>query len=92
MFHIAQFLGFEVADVLSAMADLAAVVMCHQPTIRFLHPSLPDFLLDPSRSTEYYIDRTEWSTRPFCTLVRKLGQWIIPKCVLFRLVHILYLS
>lgn len=63
MFHIAQFLGFEVVDVIAAMADLAAVVMCHQPTIRFLHPSLPDFLLDPSRSHEYYIDRTEWSTR-----------------------------
>jgi hypothetical protein len=47
-------------------ADLTALVRCSTDTpsneMKILHASLPDFLLDESRSGDYYIDLDEYST------------------------------
>ncbi|KAF8956881.1 hypothetical protein BDZ97DRAFT_144265 [Flammula alnicola] len=55
--HIERFLALATGDTRIALADLTSVVAVSiSNDIRFLHASLPDFLLDPARSQEYYID------------------------------------
>ncbi|KAF8956887.1 hypothetical protein BDZ97DRAFT_1925054 [Flammula alnicola] len=54
--HIDEFLSLAKGDVEIALADLASVVATDSSRLKFLHASLPDFLLDPARSQEYYID------------------------------------
>ncbi|KAF9470343.1 hypothetical protein BDN70DRAFT_770098, partial [Pholiota conissans] len=51
--------SLQAGDLESLLANLAAVVHCFPNTttkVEFLHASLGDFLLDQSRSGEYYID------------------------------------
>lgn len=45
-----------------ALADLTSVLVCQNFVIKYLHASLPDFLLDPLRSQEYYINPAKWHT------------------------------
>ncbi|KAF8956897.1 hypothetical protein BDZ97DRAFT_144833 [Flammula alnicola] len=54
--YIEKFLALAEGDVEIALADLPSVVVLESDTIKFLHASLPDFLLDPARSQNYYID------------------------------------
>ena len=42
---------------------LSSVLVYKKGRIHFLHASLPDFLLDQTRSQGYYLDRTYWCTR-----------------------------
>ncbi len=60
--HVAQFFRMTARDVNEAMADLVSVADCSNGNVRFLHASLPDFLLSRERSERYYIDSSEWST------------------------------
>ncbi len=47
-------------DIAVALADLTSVLSYEKEKITFLHASLPDFLLDESRSQQYYIDKGFW--------------------------------
>lgn len=60
---LVRFFSMSEADVHIAFADLPSVIACQDGEIRFLHASLPDFLLDEARSGGYYINPTIWSTR-----------------------------
>ena len=62
--------GMEEVDVHVALGDLVAVVSCEPHAVKFLHASLPDFLLDRNRSGKYYIDRAAWSARLAETIIR----------------------
>ncbi len=53
-------IGIAYDDIDIALADLASVVSYDTDFITFLHASLPDFLLDQSRSQQYYIDKGLW--------------------------------
>ena len=62
----AEVLEISEVDIHIALADLTSVVSVSSSIdgeIRFLHASLPDFLLDKARSQEFYIDKAYWSTR-----------------------------
>ncbi len=60
----AEFCGMQTSDVYVSLAPLQSVIDCtSDDSIKFLHASLPDFLLDKDRSQEYYINCTVWSTR-----------------------------
>ncbi len=50
-------LGITKADIHIALGDLASVICCDTVNIRFLHASLADFLLDKSRSKQYFVDK-----------------------------------
>ncbi|KAF8198431.1 hypothetical protein BJ912DRAFT_25915 [Pholiota molesta] len=61
-------------DVL--FADLTAVILCEPPTaaysqLKFLHASLPDFLVDKSRSEQYHIDLDECRTNLLCRFLQR---------------------
>ncbi len=51
-------------EIKVALSALASVLTYDSKanTIRFLHASLPDFLVDRDRSQAYYIDRATWCT------------------------------
>ncbi|KAF8189399.1 hypothetical protein BJ912DRAFT_903477 [Pholiota molesta] len=57
--------------VQASLANLTSVITCKgkPPLIDFLHASLPDFLLDKSRSGEYHIG-SDHSTRLACDLLK----------------------
>ncbi len=58
----AIFFRTSIDDIYVALAPLKSVVdHTGDGFIKFLHASLPDFLLDKERSLEYYIDRSTWS-------------------------------
>jgi len=52
------FMFLDPGEVQCLLSDLASVIECvdKDTEIRMLHASFPDFLLDRSRSEEYYID------------------------------------
>ncbi|KAF8171695.1 hypothetical protein BJ912DRAFT_1148436 [Pholiota molesta] len=61
-------------DVL--FTDLTAVILCEPPThsypeLKFLHASLPDFLIDKSRSEQYHIDLDEYRTTLLCMFLER---------------------
>ncbi|KAF8191178.1 hypothetical protein BJ912DRAFT_925382 [Pholiota molesta] len=62
-------------DVL--FADLTAVILCEPPTQRnthkliFLHASLPDFLVDKTRSAQYHIDLDEYRANLLCRFIER---------------------
>ncbi len=67
---IADNLGISKEMLSLVFADLSSVIEVRipvpwgtKPQAHFLHASLPDFLLDPTRSGQYYIERAAWSTR-----------------------------
>jgi hypothetical protein len=55
---VGEFMSLDPGEVQCLLLDLASVVECvdKKTEIRMLHASFPDFLLDRSRSLEYYID------------------------------------
>lgn len=73
--------GLASGEVEVSLADLASVITCkpkdNEPeqqdrsAIRFLHASLPDFLLEQSRSAAYHINSKEYSTKLACMLLEK---------------------
>lgn len=62
----------ECGEAAVCLADLTAVITCdyQQPQgdgkMTFLHASLPDFLLDKSRSRPYHIDLYEYGIKLLC--------------------------
>ncbi|KJA29529.1 hypothetical protein HYPSUDRAFT_31439 [Hypholoma sublateritium FD-334 SS-4] len=61
-------LGMSKETVFLALADLSSVINTDRlvhgyNSVEFLHASLPDFLLDPTRSGQYHINKATWSTR-----------------------------
>ncbi|KAF9471638.1 hypothetical protein BDN70DRAFT_998562 [Pholiota conissans] len=61
--------SLQAGDLESLLANLSAVIHCVPNTtteFKFLHASLGDFLLDPSRSGEYYINSTEQESQLLC--------------------------
>ncbi len=56
---ICENLDITYEDIAVALGDLTSVISCDSE-ITFLHASLPDFLLDQSRSQQYYIDKGLW--------------------------------
>lgn len=67
----------EGGDINVLFADLAAVIECepgikrNDSKLKFLHASLPDFLLDKSRSGRYHIDTNESRTKLLCMLLER---------------------
>ena len=55
---VGVFMSLDPGEVQCLLLDLASVIECvdKYTPIRMLHASFPDFLLDQSRSEEYYID------------------------------------
>ncbi|KJA29450.1 hypothetical protein HYPSUDRAFT_196807 [Hypholoma sublateritium FD-334 SS-4] len=60
---IAWFFGLQAEDIYLAFVDLESLIVCKAHQIRFLHASLPDFLVDRQRSCEYFIDVSTWGTK-----------------------------
>ncbi|KAF9475306.1 hypothetical protein BDN70DRAFT_258572 [Pholiota conissans] len=61
--------SLQAGDLESLLANLAAVVHCVPNTtteVKFLHASLGDFLLDQSRSGEYYINLRAYQQQLLC--------------------------
>ncbi|KAF9470618.1 hypothetical protein BDN70DRAFT_939553 [Pholiota conissans] len=61
--------SLQAGDLESLLSNLLAVVHCIPNTtteVKFLHASLGDFILDQSRSGEYYIDLEEQQQRLLC--------------------------
>jgi hypothetical protein len=52
-------------------ADLTAVILCDPPLLKFLHASLPDFLVDKTRSEQYHIDLDEYRTKLLCRFLER---------------------
>lgn len=72
MFSLARLLGVPQSDLDVALAALSSIITWKKndyepPSVVFLHASLPDFLLDETRSHEYHISASTWSTH-FTTL------------------------
>ena len=74
-------LGTPVEELDVAFGDLVSVISfdCAAGWFRFLHASMPDFLLDPYRSTKFYIDqpkvnlyRAECCVKVICNSVFKV--------------------
>jgi hypothetical protein len=72
--------GLAPGEVEVSLADLTSVITCkpkdnepeqNGPAIRFLHASLPDFLLDQSRSAAYHINPKEYCAKLACILLKK---------------------
>jgi hypothetical protein len=66
----------EAGDLDVLFADLTAVILCEPytedtPKLKFLHASLPDFLLDKSRSGQYHIDLDEYRIKLLCALLER---------------------
>ncbi|KJA29528.1 hypothetical protein HYPSUDRAFT_31437 [Hypholoma sublateritium FD-334 SS-4] len=60
-------------DIKVALADLTSVLTyTTDRRIKFLHASLPDFLLDPKRSQIYHIDRATWSAQLSIVTLRRI--------------------
>ena len=56
--HIDDFLFCERGETQACLSQLASVIECDAGgTISILHASLSDFLLDPSRSHQFYLSR-----------------------------------
>ena len=61
--HCAACLQVDVADVHVGLGDLVLVVDLKHNTFQFIYASLPDFLLDPGRAQDFYIDSHMWNVR-----------------------------
>lgn len=65
------------------LADLTTVIRCESHTdaravVKFLHASLPDFLLDKSRSEAYHINPDEYRTKLLCMFLERPPQVFYP--------------
>ncbi|KAF8198548.1 hypothetical protein BJ912DRAFT_29602 [Pholiota molesta] len=69
--HIEHIFLLEAGDVEVLFADLIALITCEHATLKFLHASLPDFLLDKSRAQKYHIDLDEYRTTLLCMLLER---------------------
>ncbi|KAF8184731.1 hypothetical protein BJ912DRAFT_1144507 [Pholiota molesta] len=66
---------YTIGEVEILLADLRSVIVCPRRgspsvNIKFLHASLPDFLLDKSRSGIYHISGDVSTTRLLCVLLK----------------------
>ncbi|KAF8198443.1 hypothetical protein BJ912DRAFT_1140004 [Pholiota molesta] len=63
----------ELGKVLEIIAfiSLTAVILCDPPLLKFLHASLPDFLVDKTRSEQYHIDLDEYRTKLLCRFLER---------------------
>ncbi len=63
---------FDKDEVHILLVDLASVLTLKSDGfVTFLHASLLDFLLDQTRSQEYYLDKKLYCTRPFYSMLRQ---------------------
>jgi hypothetical protein len=75
--HIQNAFLLEPGDLYVLFADLTAVILCQPPEpfsltkLKFLHASLPDFLVDKTRSEQYHIDLDEYSTNLLCRFLER---------------------
>ena len=72
MFSLARLIDVPQVDLDVGLAALSSIITWktseyEPPSVVFLHASLPDFLLDKTRSHEYHINASTWSTH-FATL------------------------
>ncbi|KAF9471698.1 hypothetical protein BDN70DRAFT_845199, partial [Pholiota conissans] len=61
--------SLQAGDLESLLANLSAIVHCVPNTtteVKFLHASLGDFLVDQSRSGEFYINLEEHQSQLLC--------------------------
>ncbi len=59
-------------EIKVALASLNSVLTYTKDGIKFLHASLPDFLRDPKRSHEYFIDQAYWCTQLSILTLRRM--------------------
>jgi hypothetical protein len=74
--HIQHAFLLEPGELHVLFADLTAVILCEPPThespqLKFLHASLPDFLVDKSCSEQYHIDLDEYRTSLLCKFLKR---------------------
>lgn len=68
-------------DIPVLLAELSSVVAFKRyKTIGFLHASLPDFLLDQSRSQQYYLNKGVWCTRLSIHCFHQIANGV-PRCM-----------
>lgn len=72
--------GYARGTVESWLADLTAVISCDKEVVNYLHASFGDFLCDPARSGEYFIDGSMWCAefavkRFQCKLNNYMGEY-----------------
>ncbi|KAF8198434.1 hypothetical protein BJ912DRAFT_874432 [Pholiota molesta] len=61
----------EPGELYVLFADVIAVILCEPPTLKFPHASLPDFLIDKSRSQQYHINLDEYRTNLLCRFLER---------------------
>lgn len=73
--NIEQLCALDQGECLSALCDLQSILQVKsipQQSIHLLHKSLPDYLQDPARSHDYYIDTTPRAVIPTVTQCLRL--------------------
>ncbi|KAF9479883.1 hypothetical protein BDN70DRAFT_662104 [Pholiota conissans] len=59
---ITKFFDMPIGTVEAGLVDLSSVIACKGGYVIYLHASLPDFLLDESRSQQFYVSPSQWHT------------------------------
>lgn len=77
------YLGLGRGSVELALTGLASIVGVTQGAIKYLHASLPDFLRNPDRSKQYYIDDRGWAPKLASLWFEawKRGEYEYPLCM-----------
>ena len=68
--QVERMLRLESEDVDVLLSDLASVVQIQNGTIKFLHKSFTDFLLDPSRSKDFSRNRMETTAKHVLRIIQ----------------------
>jgi hypothetical protein len=84
IYHIRALFLLDPGELDVLFADLTAIILCEPPTknvpgrtkskypqLKFLHASLPDFLVDKTRSEQYHIDCNEYRTNLVCRFLER---------------------
>jgi hypothetical protein len=69
--HIQKAFLLEAGELDVLFTDLTAVILCNDSDLKFLHASLPDFLIDKTRSEQYHIDLDEYRTKLLCRFLER---------------------
>lgn len=71
------FFGMCSDSVQVLLGDISSIVVYKRGEIHFLHLSLPDFLLDQTRSQGYYLDKQVWCTRLSIHCFRRISAGLL---------------
>ncbi|KJA13931.1 hypothetical protein HYPSUDRAFT_49507 [Hypholoma sublateritium FD-334 SS-4] len=69
--------GFDSEDIPVLLVDLASILTYENGKIHFLHASLPDFLLSPTRSQRYYLNKRLWCTHLSIICLHRIYEGVV---------------